>query len=93
VGNRSEPDSGPRLRRLLEAVEPGLAHRPDWSWGDYLLAGGVRSWLTLPEDDLPLLSDLVARVEAQAEGGRELGLPLSSSTTFELVYVGPAGEL
>jgi len=79
-----------RLQLMLETVEPGISHRPHWIWGRYQIECQVRSFLTLPEDDLPLLSELLAKVESQTEGGPEvgpeLGLPLSQSTWHELNY-------
>ncbi|MHB8689327.1 MAG: hypothetical protein ACYDB4_19400 [Candidatus Dormibacteraceae bacterium] len=73
-----------RLMNMLEEVERGISHRPWWTWGHFLLGGGERSFLRLPQQDLPLLSQLLWQVEAQTEGGLGLGLPLSSSTRHEL---------
>jgi hypothetical protein len=77
-----------RLLAMLEGVEPGISRRPWWVTGDYLLGNGTRSFLTLPENDLPLLSELLTRVEdAHTKGeGLNLGLPLSANTWYELNY-------
>jgi hypothetical protein len=78
------------LLGMLEEVQPEISHRPRWVWRQWTQSNGPRSSLMLPQEDLPLLGQLMAKVETQTEGRLNLGLPLSVSNHFELNLQLPA---